>query len=159
MHKHGYDIYGQKIDNGDANGEVVECTLCRKHVGAAKFAPHLEKCMGLGRAGRIKRGARPGDVSVSQESRASAEGSHVQTEESDEAAGDLADDHAYEPKSKTRGAQSPGKRSRTAVGSRPLAKPRPSKKTQSPLKHESVLKHEGPPLGNESKALPLPDVE
>lgn len=49
MFKGGHDIYGLKIDNHDANGELVECGNCRKSVAAARFAPHLEKCMGLGR--------------------------------------------------------------------------------------------------------------
>lgn len=49
MFKGGHDIYGLKIDNHDANGELVECGNCKKNVAAARFAPHLEKCMGLGR--------------------------------------------------------------------------------------------------------------
>lgn len=53
--KQGYDIYGLKIDNHDANGELVECAICKKTVAASRFAPHLEKCMGLGRTARIKR--------------------------------------------------------------------------------------------------------
>lgn len=54
----GHDIYGCKIDNHDANGELVECGNCKKSVAAARFAPHLEKCMGLGRTGRSKRASR-----------------------------------------------------------------------------------------------------
>lgn len=53
--KAGHDIYGLKIDNHDANGQLVECSICKKSVSAARFAPHLEKCMGMGRSARIKR--------------------------------------------------------------------------------------------------------
>lgn len=55
VNKQGLDIYGQKIDNHDANGELVECPVCKKSVAAARFAPHLEKCLGLGRNARPKR--------------------------------------------------------------------------------------------------------
>ena len=53
--KPGYDIYGLKVDNHDANGELVECSICKKNVAAARFAVHLEKCMGIGRTARTKR--------------------------------------------------------------------------------------------------------
>ena len=55
VNKVGLDIYGQKIDNHDANGELVECPVCKKSVAASRFAPHLEKCLGIGRTGRSKR--------------------------------------------------------------------------------------------------------
>ena len=53
-------MYGQKIDNHDANGELVTCSICKKAVSAARFAPHLEKCMGMGRQARAKRSAAAG---------------------------------------------------------------------------------------------------
>ncbi len=53
--RQGVDIYGQKIDNHDANGELVECPVCKKSVAASRFAPHLEKCIGMGRSARPKR--------------------------------------------------------------------------------------------------------
>jgi hypothetical protein len=46
--KSGHDIYGLKIENHEANGEIVECLICRKSLSASRFAPHLERCMGLG---------------------------------------------------------------------------------------------------------------
>lgn len=61
--KTGYDIYGLKIENHDSNGELVECGICKKSVAAARFAPHLEKCMGLGRGARNKR-SRKSDVKL-----------------------------------------------------------------------------------------------
>lgn len=53
--KAGHDIYGLKIDNHDANGQLAECSICQKSVAASRFAPHLEKCMGMGRSARKKR--------------------------------------------------------------------------------------------------------
>ena len=60
VRKAGHDVYGQKIDNHDANGELVTCSICKKAVSAARFAPHLEKCMGMGRQARAKRSAAAG---------------------------------------------------------------------------------------------------
>eukprot|EP00736_Rhodelphis_marinus_P013905 Rmarinus@m.10584 len=45
----GLDIYGQQASA--LGNELLECTVCRRQIGAAYFAPHLEKCMGGGRAG------------------------------------------------------------------------------------------------------------
>lgn len=33
----------------------MTCSICKKAVSAARFAPHLEKCMGMGRLARTKR--------------------------------------------------------------------------------------------------------
>jgi len=68
--KAGYDIYGLKVDNHDANGELVECPICKKNVAAARFAVHLEKCMGIGRTARTKRAT----VLKKTSSRGTAEG-------------------------------------------------------------------------------------
>ena len=76
----GLDIYGNKIDSsgsvsqsqsgGTVNiGELshsttnsqsstmmtVECPCCKKVLAATRFAPHLEKCMGMGRQSARKR--------------------------------------------------------------------------------------------------------
>ena len=48
-------MYGQKIDNHDGNGELAECEICSKQVAVTRYAPHLEKCMGMGRLARTKR--------------------------------------------------------------------------------------------------------
>lgn len=42
------DIYGNKVDNSDGNSCILECGICLKQVSAVRFAPHLEKCMGIG---------------------------------------------------------------------------------------------------------------
>lgn len=82
--KAGLDIYGNRIDiNGGiasssanaftpinnisttdlmntgtctSNGMLtVECPCCKKMLAATRFAPHLEKCMGMGRQSSRKR--------------------------------------------------------------------------------------------------------
>lgn len=81
--KAGLDIYGNKIDSSgviitsnsgnlsstanSANPSAadsttsnsgmitVECPCCKKFLAAARFAPHLEKCMGMGRQSARKR--------------------------------------------------------------------------------------------------------
>lgn len=74
--KPGLDIYGNKIDGGggvigqssslvsnatsetacSGNGMItVECPSCKKVLAATRFAPHLEKCMGMGRQSARKR--------------------------------------------------------------------------------------------------------
>eukprot|EP01134_Creolimax_fragrantissima_P008434 CFRG8434T1 len=50
----GLDIYGQKIEKNSS--ELVKCNNCSTSVIASRFAPHLEKCMGMGRnASRLAR--------------------------------------------------------------------------------------------------------
>ena len=58
------DIYGHKIDNHDAGGLTADCPVCGKAVNVCRYAPHLEKCLGLGgrNASRPKRTA--GDTPV-----------------------------------------------------------------------------------------------
>ena len=34
---------------------TVECPCCKKGLAATRFAPHLEKCMGMGRQSARKR--------------------------------------------------------------------------------------------------------
>eukprot|EP00026_Physarum_polycephalum_P006845 Phypoly_transcript_06898.p1 GENE.Phypoly_transcript_06898~~Phypoly_transcript_06898.p1 ORF type:complete len:517 (+),score=129.38 Phypoly_transcript_06898:104-1654(+) len=49
VNRSGYDIFGQ-THNQLSVVETFECTNCSRPVVASRFAPHLEKCMGLGRA-------------------------------------------------------------------------------------------------------------
>jgi hypothetical protein len=70
----GFDIYGNRIDsNGSVSASAsgalpdsaptstnngiltVECPYCKKFLAATRFAPHLEKCMGMGRQASRKR--------------------------------------------------------------------------------------------------------
>ncbi|KNC71463.1 hypothetical protein SARC_15998, partial [Sphaeroforma arctica JP610] len=43
----GLDIYGQKQEKNAA--DWVRCKNCNQSVNSSRFAPHLEKCMGMGR--------------------------------------------------------------------------------------------------------------
>ena len=52
--KSGLDIYGNRVDGSDSS-HVVECPCCKKSLAAVRFAPHLEKCMGMGRQSSRKR--------------------------------------------------------------------------------------------------------
>jgi len=45
----GSDIYGQ---SPDVNNIQFDCPHCKRLIGGAKFATHLEKCMGLARNSR-----------------------------------------------------------------------------------------------------------
>jgi hypothetical protein len=45
--KGGKDMYGNHIP--PIALDQVECPSCGRQVAAGRFAPHLEKCMGLGR--------------------------------------------------------------------------------------------------------------
>jgi hypothetical protein len=48
--KPGSDIFGHAQNElTQKNSDVFECANCHRTVNAARFAPHLEKCMGLGR--------------------------------------------------------------------------------------------------------------
>ena len=44
----GYDIFGNTQQSLQKNVDC-QCPNCERTLGAAKFAPHLEKCMGMGR--------------------------------------------------------------------------------------------------------------
>ncbi len=44
----GLDIFGNAPQTMKKNEECV-CPNCSRLLGAQKFAPHLEKCMGMGR--------------------------------------------------------------------------------------------------------------
>ena len=46
------DIYGQ---TPDGNTNQFDCPHCKRPIGGAKFAPHLEKCMGLARNSRASK--------------------------------------------------------------------------------------------------------
>mmetsp|Transcript_6482 Transcript_6482/g.8637 ORF Transcript_6482/g.8637 Transcript_6482/m.8637 type:complete len:293 (-) Transcript_6482:120-998(-) len=45
----GFDVFGQSMRQLPPN-ELLQCPNCQRSVTAARFVPHLEKCMGLGRA-------------------------------------------------------------------------------------------------------------
>ncbi|RKP19661.1 hypothetical protein ROZALSC1DRAFT_28762, partial [Rozella allomycis CSF55] len=53
--KPGYDVYGQRLSMDIT--ESVSCPVCTRQVAVTRFAPHLEKCMGLktSRVARIKK--------------------------------------------------------------------------------------------------------
>ncbi|XWS53357.1 hypothetical protein CRYUN_Cryun11dG0150500 [Craigia yunnanensis] len=50
--KYVVDIFGQT--HPSVASEIFECVNCGRSVGAGRFAPHLEKCMGKGRKARHK---------------------------------------------------------------------------------------------------------
>jgi len=46
----GMDVFGEPISNGQAKKTVeCQCPSCSRGLAAQRFAPHLEKCMGMGR--------------------------------------------------------------------------------------------------------------
>ena len=45
----GYDVFGQPIVSKTKINYECECPKCKRTIVAARFAPHLEKCMGMGR--------------------------------------------------------------------------------------------------------------
>ena len=50
----GVDVFGKKPDVNAVGS--FECIHCRRNVVASRFAPHLEKCMGIGKfSGRAAR--------------------------------------------------------------------------------------------------------
>jgi hypothetical protein len=53
IERNGLDIYGNKNDFD--SGQSFSCCNCGRLVAPSRFAPHLEKCMGMGRNSR-KRG-------------------------------------------------------------------------------------------------------
>lgn len=44
----GTDIYGCKYEVD--NAEFVKCSICERSIICSKYAPHLEKCLGMGRS-------------------------------------------------------------------------------------------------------------
>lgn len=50
--KHTVDIFGQT--HPAVAVEIFDCMNCGRPIGAGRFAPHLEKCMGKGRKTRLK---------------------------------------------------------------------------------------------------------
>jgi len=53
MEKNGYDIFGNAVSSKVITGEVrFNCLHCGRAVVASRYAPHLEKCMGIGRMAR-----------------------------------------------------------------------------------------------------------
>lgn len=53
----GADIYGNKYDTTDLSSFLVDCQICGKKIAVSRYAPHLEKCLGVGgrASGRAKR--------------------------------------------------------------------------------------------------------
>jgi hypothetical protein len=53
----GTDIYGNKYETSDLSSYLVDCQICGKKVAVSRYAPHLEKCLGVGGrgSGRTKR--------------------------------------------------------------------------------------------------------
>jgi len=50
--KPGYDVFGY-VTQGKGTpkiGQECKCPQCHRSIAATRFAPHLEKCMGMGRA-------------------------------------------------------------------------------------------------------------
>jgi len=45
----GLDIFGQQITKNAKTNLECECPKCNRTLAAARFAQHLEKCMGMGR--------------------------------------------------------------------------------------------------------------
>jgi SAGA-associated factor 11 len=45
--KGAVDMFGNQVH--PVALDQVGCPVCRRHVAAGRFAPHLEKCMGKGR--------------------------------------------------------------------------------------------------------------
>lgn len=45
----GLDIFGQPISKTNKANFECECPKCKRTLAAARFAQHLEKCMGMGR--------------------------------------------------------------------------------------------------------------
>ncbi|EPZ31470.1 hypothetical protein O9G_002939 [Rozella allomycis CSF55] len=59
----GYDVYGQRLSMDIT--ESVSCPVCTRQVAVTRFAPHLEKCMGL-KTSRVARIKKPDGLSLSQ---------------------------------------------------------------------------------------------
>lgn len=49
VQRDGCDVFGVSVD-AQHGAESVQCPHCGRFVQAARFAPHLEKCMGMGRS-------------------------------------------------------------------------------------------------------------
>jgi SAGA-associated factor 11 len=49
VQRDGCDVFGVSVD-AQHGSESVRCPHCGRAVQAARFAPHLEKCMGMGRS-------------------------------------------------------------------------------------------------------------
>lgn len=65
-HGKGQDIYGNDVTL--AASEKYECMSCHRQFLPAKFAQHLEKCLGLGRTG-MRAAARSANAAISNETK------------------------------------------------------------------------------------------
>lgn len=48
-----YDIFEYEATNSKRSVEC-KCFICQRNIAAVRFAPHLEKCIGIGRNSRLK---------------------------------------------------------------------------------------------------------
>lgn len=47
----GLDIHGKRYEVNEISSVLVDCQICGKKVSVNRYAPHLEKCLGVG--GRV----------------------------------------------------------------------------------------------------------
>lgn len=47
VNKPGLDVFGNSHANAAANPPLYECVNCHRQIASNRYAPHLEKCLGL----------------------------------------------------------------------------------------------------------------
>ncbi|KAI1713945.1 sgf11 (transcriptional regulation protein) domain-containing protein [Ditylenchus destructor] len=50
-----YDIFGHEAARNSKRSVECKCFVCHRMIAAVRFAPHLEKCIGIGRNSRVSR--------------------------------------------------------------------------------------------------------
>uniref|UniRef100_H2Z7M8 SAGA-associated factor 11 homolog n=1 Tax=Ciona savignyi TaxID=51511 RepID=H2Z7M8_CIOSA len=118
----GLDIFGQPI-NGSKKPFECQCPNCNRNMAASRFAPHLEKCMGMGRnSSRIasQRIANSGKLSSTM----SEVGADEDVDDSNDVDWFLCDSNQPSKKSKKRKAERNNGSPRTSKAI--LTKPRPT---------------------------------
>ena len=81
----GVDIFGN-APNAMQLADL-ECMECKRKVASSRFAPHLEKCLGLGRtSGRLKKNRAPAPMSQHEQEMALLFGSDPESDEQDKSA-------------------------------------------------------------------------
>ncbi|KAI1717775.1 sgf11 (transcriptional regulation protein) domain-containing protein [Ditylenchus destructor] len=50
-----YDIFGHEAARNNKRSVECKCFVCQRMIAAVRFAPHLEKCIGIGRNSRVSR--------------------------------------------------------------------------------------------------------
>ncbi|CAG7819227.1 unnamed protein product, partial [Allacma fusca] len=68
----GMDIFGQPVTKTSKGNFECECPKCKRTLAAARFAQHLEKCMGMGRNSSRIASRRLAAASTSNNSNANA---------------------------------------------------------------------------------------